>query len=107
MHRETAIVLVTLGIVMLSTGVYIYVVSAVAPLFSVFQGICNSVLGQAAESLIPDASSTCLRVNAEAGIAKSAVGVSYVLMVVGPLMAGAGGLNLGRELRSNNTQDWA
>ena len=46
MHRETAIVLVTLGIVMLSTGVYIYVVSAVAPLFSVFQGICNSVLGQ-------------------------------------------------------------
>jgi hypothetical protein len=68
------------------------VLSAVAPLFSIFQGICNSVVGQAAESLIPDASSTCSRINAEAGIAQS---------------AGAGGLNLGRELRSSSTQDWA
>jgi hypothetical protein len=92
---------------MLITGVYIYVLSAVAPLFSIFQGICNSVLGQAAESLIPDASSTCSRINAEAGIAQSAEGISYVLMVVGPLMAGAGGLNLGRELRSSSTEDWA
>jgi hypothetical protein len=96
MHRETAVVLLMLGIVMLITGVYIYVLSATAPLILVFQGVCNSVLGQA-ESLVPDASSTCSRVNNMAPIAQSAEGVSWVLMVVGPLMAGAGGLNLGRD----------
>jgi hypothetical protein len=85
-----------LGIVMLIRGVYIYVLSATAPLILVFQGVCNSVLGQTAESLVPDASSTCSRVNDTAPIAQSAEGVSWVLMVVGPLMVGAGGLNLGR-----------
>ena len=96
MHRETAVVLLMLGIVMLITGIYIYVLSATAPLILVFQGVCNSVLGQAAESLVPDTSSTCSRVNDMAPIAQSAEGVSWVLMVVGPLIAGAGGLNLGR-----------
>jgi hypothetical protein len=97
MHRETAVVLLMLGIVMLITGIYIYVLSATAPLILVFQGVCNSVLGQAAESVLPDASSTCSRVNDMAPIAQSAEGVSWVLMVVGPLMAGAGGLDLGRS----------
>jgi hypothetical protein len=60
--------------------------------------VCNSVLVQAAESLVPDASSTCSRVNDMAPIAQSAEGVSWVLMVVGPLMAGAGGLDLGKVL---------
>jgi hypothetical protein len=74
------------------------VLSAAAPLFSIFQGVCNSVLGQSAESVIPDASSTCSRINAKAGIAQSAEGVTYVLM------AGADGLNLGRELLSSSTE---
>lgn len=109
MHRETAVVLLILGIVMLITGVYIYVLSATAPLILVFQGVCNSVLGQAAESLLPDASSTCFRVNDTAPIAQSAEGVSWVLMVVGPLMAGAGGLDLGRgnKPRSSQSEDLA
>lgn len=107
MHRETAVVLIILGIVMLITGVYIYVLSAAAPIILVFQGVCNSVLGQAAESLVPDASSTCSRVNDMAPIAQSAEGVSWVLMAVGPLMAGAGGLNLGRsnKLSSSLSED--
>jgi hypothetical protein len=37
------------------------------------------------------------------GLKKTLVG--YVLMVVEPLMAGAGGLNIGRELRLSSTQD--
>lgn len=61
---------------MLITGIYIYVLSATAPLILVFQGVCNSVLGQAAESLVPDASSTCSRVNDMAPIVQSAGGVS-------------------------------
>jgi len=105
MHRETAIVLVVLGVVMLITGIYIYVLSAAAPLLLIFQGVCNSILGQTAATFLPDASSTCSRVNGAAPIAQSAEGVSWVLMIVGPLMAGAGGLNLGRELHSGGGQN--
>ncbi len=65
------------------------------PLILLFQGVCNSVLGQASESLIPNASSTCSQLMM-APIAQSAEGVSWVLMAVGPLMAEAGGLDLGR-----------
>lgn len=109
MHRETAVILLVLGITMLITGIYIYVLSATAPLILIFQGVCNSVVGQAAESLVPDASSTCSRVNDMAPIAQSAEGVSWVLMVVGPLMAGAGGLDLGRgnKPRSTLSEDFA
>lgn len=61
---------------MLITGIYIYVLYATAPIILVFQGVCNSVLGQAAESLVPNASSSCSRVNDLAPITQSEEGVS-------------------------------
>jgi hypothetical protein len=44
-----------------------------------------------------------LLVRGIAPIAQSAEGVSWVLMVVGPLMAGAGGLDLGRGNKPRST----
>jgi hypothetical protein len=38
-----------------------------------------------------------------APIAQSAEGVSWVLMVVGPLMAGAGGLDLGKSTKPHTS----
>jgi hypothetical protein len=107
MESETGIVLVVFGVVLLALGIYIYILaSGSSQVFPIIQQICDSSVGQAMRTIIPDATATCQKINIEAQASLIGIELGYTLMIIGPAVVVAGGLTTGRKYYRPGNEDW-
>jgi hypothetical protein len=106
-ESETGTVLVVFGVVLLSLGIYIYILASGSnQVFPIIQRMCDSSVGQAVRNIIPDATATCQKIDIEAQASLIGVEFGYTLMILGPVVAIAGGLPTGRKYYRRDNKDW-
>jgi hypothetical protein len=66
-------------------------------IFPIIQQMCDSSVGQAVQTIIPDATATCQKINIEAQASLIGIELGYTLIILGPVVAVAGGLTTGRK----------
>ena len=69
------------------------------------QQICDSSVGQAVRTIMPDATATCQKINIEAQASLIGIELGYTLMIIGPVIAVAGGLTTGRKYYRRDYED--
>jgi hypothetical protein len=107
MESETGIVLVVFGLVLLALGIYIYILASGSnQVFPTIQQICDSSVGQAVRTIIPDGTATCQKINIEAQASYIGIELGYTLMIMGPVVSIAGGLTTGRKYYRRDDADW-
>jgi hypothetical protein len=107
MESETGTVLVVFGVVLLSLGIYIYILASGSnQVFPIIQQMCDSSVGHAVRNIIPDATATCQKIDIEAQASLIGVEFGYTLMILGPIVAISGGLTTGRKYYRRDNKDW-
>jgi hypothetical protein len=107
MESETGIVLVVFGVVLLTLGMYIYILASGSnEVLPIIQQICDSSVGQGVRTIIPDATATCQKIDIEAQASLIGVEFGYTLMILGPVVAISGGLTTGRKYYRRDNKDW-
>jgi hypothetical protein len=107
MESETGIALVVFGLVLLALGIYIYILASGSnQVFPIIQQICDSSVGQAVRTIIPDATATCQKISIEAQASLIGIELGYTLKIIGPVVAIASGLTTGRKYYRRDNEDW-